>query len=320
MSRRVILSTFVLATVTSVGAFAQQPPAAPPGVRLQQSATVTTEAPIYLLPDDTRKPLRMLAPGTSLVVQRAQDDWLEVSFNDPQFGRRIGWIQQKFVKVSAAKALPPEPVPSQTKPRDPKTGRAQPTPAVARGGPGVRGFGTVTFDKMNASDSFKAVNEKDTVTFFGGGVQGTNLWQGLFVEVAVERSSLDGERVFVGPNDEAFPLGIPLQITMTPVDAVVGWRSAPVSGVSAYGAGGVSFLQYEETSDFADAEENLSERYTGLVVLGGIEYRAARFVHIRGEVRYRRFADAIGAGGASAAFDETDLGSFGAALKIAFGR
>ena len=137
--RRVILSPFVLATVTSVGAFAQQPPAAPPGVRLQQSATVTTEAPIYLLPDDTRKPLRMLAPGTSLVVQRAQDDWLEVSFNDPQFGRRIGWIQQKFVKVSAAKALPPEPVPSQTKPRDPKTAAPSPRPRWLVVAPGFAG-------------------------------------------------------------------------------------------------------------------------------------------------------------------------------------
>jgi opacity protein-like surface antigen len=320
--RWVILGTFVFAILltSAEAAFAQAAPAVPPGVRMQQTATVTTEAPVFLLPDATRKPLRMLAPGTSLVVQRVQDDWLQVSFNDPQFGRRTGWIQQQFVKVSAAQPVPPEPVPPPAEARGAGASAAQSPSTTDRGGLGLRGFGTVTFDKMAASESFKAVTEKDTATFFGGGVQVTNLWQGLFVEVAAERSSLDGERVFVGPDDEVFRLGIPVSIKMTPVDVVAGWRSAPVNRASGYGAAGVSFLKYEETSDFADADENVDERYTGLVLLGGIEYSAARFVHIRGEVRYRRFADAIGAGGASAAFDETDLGSFGAALKIAVGR
>jgi len=151
-------------------------------------------------------------------------------------------------------------------------------------------------------------------------VQLTNLWQGLFVEVAAERASVDGERVFIGPDNEVFRLGIPLKITMTPVDVVAGWRSAPVARTAAYGAAGISFLKYEESSDFADPDENVDEQFRGFVVFGGIEYSAMRFVHIRGEVRYRRFGDALGAGGVSAAFDENDLGSFGAALKIAVGR
>ena len=173
---------------------------------------------------------------------------------------------------------------------------------------------------MAASESFKAVTGKDTAIFFGGGVQVSNLWRGLFVEAAAERASLDGERVFIGPDDEVFGLGIPVEITMTPVDIVAGWRSAPVARASAYGAAGVSFLRSKETSDFAEADENVDERYTGFVVFAGIEYSAMRFVHIRGEVRYRRFADALGAAGVSAEFGETDLGSFGAALKIAVGR
>lgn len=319
--RHVIVSTFVLVTVFTATptASAQNPQPLPPGTRVQQTAAVTVEAPVFLLPDATRKPLRMLPPGTSLVIVRVQEDWLQVSFNDAQFGRRTGWIERKFVKLNAAQPTSPEPgpPPAQT---GAATRKPQPRPIVRRGGVGIRGFGTVTFDKMSASESFKAVIDKDTAIFYGGGVQVTNLWQGLFVEAAAERTSLDGERVFIGPDNEVFRLGIPLNIKMTPVDVVAGWRSVPTSGASAYGAAGVSFLEYEETSDFADAEENVKERYTGLVLLAGIEYSAARFVHIRAEVRYRRFADAIGAGGASAAFDETDLGSFGGALKIAIGR
>ena len=90
-------------------AWAQAPAAAP--ARLQQRATVTVASPIYLLPDTERQPLRTLPAGTSLVVLRTQGDWLQVTFDDSQFGRRTGWIEQKFVKVGAATPLPPEPVP-----------------------------------------------------------------------------------------------------------------------------------------------------------------------------------------------------------------
>lgn len=320
--RRVILGFLLTASpgVVASAAWAQAPAAAP--ARSQQRATVTVASPIYLLPDTERQPLRTLPAGTSLVVLRTQDDWLQVTFDDSQFGRRTGWIEQKFVKVGPATPLPPEPVPERPEfGAQPSARPASPArPPAERTGLGIRGFGTVTFDKMAASESFKAVTGKDTATFFGGGVQVSNLWQGLFVEVAAERASRDGERVFIGPDDEVFRLGIPVTITMTPIDVVAGWRSAPVARASAYGAAGVSLLQYKESSDFAEPAENVDERYTGFVVFAGIEYSAMRFVHIRGEVRYRRFGDAIGAGGVSAEFDETDLGSFGAALKVAVGR
>lgn len=300
---------------------AQNAPAQPPAVRVQQSATVITEAPVFLLPDNTRTPLRTLPAGTSLSVQRVQGDWLQVTFNDAQFGRRTGWVEQKYVKVGAAKPTPPDQVPPPSTPA-PSTAREQQRPPQApvdRGGVGVRGFGTVTFDRMAAGESFKAITEKDTVTFFGGGVQITNIAGGLFAEVAAEFASLDGERVFV-LNEEVFRLGIPVEITMRPVDVIIGWRTTPANRISSYGGGGVSFLNYEETSDFADPEENVSESHTGFVVMGGVEYTAARFVHVRGEVRYRSFSGAIGDAGVSQLYDETNLGGFGVALKIAIGR
>ena len=321
MKSRLVLGTLLAWSIlVSAPATAAQAPEQPR--RMAASAVVVTEAPVFLLPDATRKPLRMLPANTSLTVTRTQGEWLEVLFNDPQFGRRTGWIQQKFVKVNPAQPTPAErePSPPPTRPAT-EPPAAQPRPAAAPRVIGVRGFGTITYDKMTAADSFRAVTDEDTMSFFGGGVQVTNLWQGLFVEVAAERASRDGERVFVGPDDEVFKLGIPLEIKMTPLDVVAGWRSAPVStNVVAYGAGGVSFLKYEETSDFADPGENVDEDYRGLVLIGGVEYSASRWVHVRGEVRYRRFKDAIGAGGASLAFEEDDLGSFGLAIKIAVGR
>jgi opacity protein-like surface antigen len=314
----------ILLVTLACGAAEAQGTAQAPAIRVQQSATVTSEAPVYLLPDNTRTPLRMLPSGTQLTVQRIQGDWLQITFNDAQFGRRTGWIEQRFVRVSAGKPTQPDqvPPPSATSPGTPPAARQQPRqpdPPADRGGLGVRGFGTVTFDRMLAGDSFTAVTEKNTATFFGGGVQVTNITGGLFAEVAAEFTSIDGERVFV-LDEEVFRLGIPIEITMRPVDVVVGWRTAPAGRITSYGGGGVSLLKYEETSDFADDEENVSDSHTGFVVMGGVEYRAARLVHVRGEVRYRSFSGAIGETGVSELYDESDLGGFGVALKIAIGR
>ncbi len=317
------LSTLVVVALSSAAASVAEAqsgaPQVPLGARVQQSATVLAEAPVYLLPDETRNPLRMLPAGTSLVVLQVRDEWVQVTFNDAQFGRRTGWVQTKLVRLSTAQApdvdARPPVVPPTTAPA------AQPASApVPRGPLGVRGFGTVGFDQMSASESFDAITGGDTVVPFGGGIQITNIWQGLFVEAAIEQASRDGERVFVGGEGEIFPLEIPLEITLRTVDVMAGWRSPPVGGITSYGGGGVSFLNYDETSDFAEADENFSENYTGFIIMGGVEYAATQWVHIRGELRYRRFNDVIGVGGVSEVFDETSLGGFGVALKIAVGR
>ena len=288
------------------------------------TATVITAAPVYLLPDNQRQPLRTLPVGTTVTISQVRGDWLEVTFVDPQFGRlyRPG-SSARYVRVNVAvpeeedKPLAPPPA---TAPPPRATTSTQTAGTTSTTTIGIRGFGTIAFDKVAASESFKAVAEKDTVTSFGGGIQVTNLWRGLFAEVAGETTSLDGERVFIGPDDEVFRLGIPLKIKMTPVDVIGGWRSSPFDRFTTYGGAGATFLRYEETSDFADASENVKESHTGFVLLGGVEVRAMQWVHVRGEVRYRSIKDALGVGGVSQAFDETDLGGVGFALKIAVGR
>jgi opacity protein-like surface antigen len=182
----------------------------------------------------------------------------------------------------------------------------------------VRVFGGAALEWMSASKSFDAVTGSDRVTTFGGGLQVTNRWRGLFVESSVAWAELDGERVFAF-GDEAFPLGIPLELTLMPVDVVAGWR-APLGRLVPYVGGGMTFFKYEETSEFADEDENVDDWYNGFVVMGGLEVGLARWLHVRADIRYRQVNDALGLGGVSEFFDEDRLGGFAAGLQLMLGR
>ena len=69
-------------------------------VEIGTRATVLQAAPIMLFPDASREPLRVAAQGTSLVVLGAEGMWYQVQFEDPQFGRRVGYIESRYVRVS----------------------------------------------------------------------------------------------------------------------------------------------------------------------------------------------------------------------------
>jgi hypothetical protein len=89
---------FVVACVLSTSLASAQIPV---NAERRITATVTTNGPIYLSapPSPGIPPLRTAAPGTLLRVLGEKDDWLQVEFNDPQYGQRLGWIQKKFVTV-----------------------------------------------------------------------------------------------------------------------------------------------------------------------------------------------------------------------------
>ena len=87
-----------------------------------------------------------------------------------------------------------------------------------------------------------------------------------------------------------------------------------------YVGGGIGSLKFEETSDFAEADENVSERFTSYHVVGGMEYAATRWLFVGGEVRYTSVPDALGAPGIAAEFDESNLGGVSVAVKVLIGR
>lgn len=62
-------------------------------------ATVTANAPIYIQAAASATPLRVAAPGTVLRVLQDDGEWLQVEFNDPQWGPRIGWVQRTYVQI-----------------------------------------------------------------------------------------------------------------------------------------------------------------------------------------------------------------------------
>jgi hypothetical protein len=195
----------------------------------------------------------------------------------------------------------------------------------------VRGFGTLGNFIARSSDTFETVLGTNAGLVFGGGAQ-VVLPSGVYVEVSASRFHQTGERVFVGPNQEIFRLGIPLTVTITPLEITGGWRyrhCPPTRGprvapcrpaVVPYVGAGLSSYRYQETSEFENNDEDVDERFAGYHVVGGIEYRAATWLAVGGEFGWSTVPDAIGDAGVSAAFNESDLGGMTLRLKVSVGR
>ena len=191
---------------------------------------------------------------------------------------------------------------------------AGPGPAFAQSATGRAyvAFGTIV---MTSSETFDAVAGTSRVNVVGVG--GAVSWRGVFVDVALSTGTLDAQRVFV-LDDEVFDLGIPIEISVRPVDIAGGWRGT--SGrVSPYAGVGVTFLTYEETADFADPGDDVSERVNGWLLLGGVDVSILPWLHAGGEVRYRAVTGVLGEGGVSEAFGEDSLGGTSLAVRVSVG-
>jgi opacity protein-like surface antigen len=56
-------------------------------------------APVYIHPDTSRIPLKILEVGTRVKILQQRGDWQEIQFPDRQWGPRVGWIQRRFVRL-----------------------------------------------------------------------------------------------------------------------------------------------------------------------------------------------------------------------------
>ena len=184
----------------------------------------------------------------------------------------------------------------------------------------IRPFASIGTTWFTASSTFKAVLGSSQGQDFGGGL---SLTQGpAFIEIGARRFKKSGQRVFVATGGQVFPLGIATEVTMTPLEVAAGWRFRPRFGqrVRPHLGAGYTRLRYEETADFALDGDDVRESFNGFHVLGGIEVRVARWVGVAGDVVWTSVADAIGKGGASQAFNETNLGGTSLRLKVVIGR
>lgn len=184
----------------------------------------------------------------------------------------------------------------------------------------IKGYGMVGGVSFAASDSFEAVFGSSSGTIFGGGAEVGLPFGGLYVGIGAWRFNADGERVFVS-DSQVFPLGIPVSVEITPIELTAGWRFKTLSPrFIPYAGGGWSSYGYSEVSDFAEAGDNVDERFSGWHILGGVEFKLTRWLGVAGEIAFAGVPDALGAGGASEAFGETDLGGTSYRLKITVGR
>lgn len=184
---------------------------------------------------------------------------------------------------------------------------------------GVRAFGHFEWQTMAAKETFDAVTGKSTLTGLGGGVEVQRIWRGIFARTVISRMSQSGQRVFVFDNT-VFPLGVPLDITMTPIEFAAGWRFRPIGarGIVGYlGAGGV-FLSYNESSSSVAGEE-VSEQMSGFLLFGGVEVPVWRFVTAGAEVGWRK-AEVLNPGGVMGAFQENDFGGVTMCVMVSIRR
>jgi hypothetical protein len=79
-------------------------------------------------------------------------------------------------------------------------------------------------------------------------------------------------------------------------------------------------VQYKEESPFAEAGDNVSESFTSYHVLGGVDIPLSGWLGTGVEVNYRWVPDALGEGGVSKEFGDTDLGGFTFRARITVGR
>ena len=216
-----------------------------------------------------------------------------------------------FASFDAATAF------AQSKPRPRPTSAAQPRSNRIQIG-GYAMFGRINFA---ATESFDAIVGRPSGPIFGGGARISLPYGGLFADVGASRYRGEGERVLVA-NNEILKLGIPVTITVTPIELSAGWRFRirRMPKFMPYAAGGVTILKYRETSDFAASGEDADDSFNGYHVVVGAEYKITRWLGLAGEASWSTVPKAIGQSGVSKAFNETDLGSTTFRVKITIGR
>ncbi|HEY2434695.1 MAG TPA: outer membrane beta-barrel protein [Vicinamibacterales bacterium] len=195
---------------------------------------------------------------------------------------------------------------------------AQPYSGSSGPGAGLRVYGIFDTTTVAASKSFDAIFGSSQMTGFGGGAE-VDVWHHLFLRIAVTHSSRTGSRVFVDDGGQVYPLDIPLTVTMTPIEAGGGWRFPINSRVTPYVGGAFISLDYQETSDFAQAGDNVSERYTGGEGFGGVDVKVWKGLFIGGEAQYRHIGVPDVSTSVMNQFGETDLGGFSARVLVGFG-
>jgi hypothetical protein len=207
----------------------------------------------------------------------------------------------------------------------------------------VRAAGTVGLISFAAADTFKALYGSSTGLTLGGAVQFVHR-QGWFAQVDISHYRATGERVFVSGTDR-FRLGIASRVTVTPVEVTAGYRlarrpQAPrpppavppgrraarprrpsrFASLVPYGGAGIGAVRLTERADFAEAGDDVDEFHRSYHIVGGVELPVRNWLAAGVDAGYRWVPGALGSGGVSKEFGETDLGGFVVRVRAIVGR
>jgi hypothetical protein len=251
--------------------------------------------------------LTVVAAGTVLEVVGRQPPWVRVrlprSVGDPSV---LGLILESNVEVVSAAG-------------EAATSTAgRQGSAAQRRGPRepflLRGFGETGSLQLKAKESFNAIFDKDTTWIAGGGADA--IWpSGFFASAEVEWFKMEGERAFV-LDDQVFRLGIRDEVRVVPISMTFGYKIGRSNVARPYAGAGYGVYLFKEQADFAQAGDDVSENFGGFHVVGGVDLIRQRRISAAVEARYAWVRDAIGEGGVSEGFGESDLGGFTIKVKV----
>ena len=261
---------------------------------------------------DARVPATTVRNGTVLDAVARQGDWYVVLVPNSPDPNDLGLVSVSVVELMPGSPAPPNRAPSA--PRTSAAGAQAATTTEEANGVQVFGFGQVGVGRWLAHNTFDAVTGSEFFPMFGGGGE-VRFRNGLFGAGSVEYYQKTGERVFVD-NGQAFKLGITDRIRVIPIEGRVGYRR-PFGSLAWYVAGGAGVYLYRERSDFSDG--NVDDTFASYHALGGIEVGRG-IVRTAFEVEFTSVPNALGSGGASAAFDEHNLGGIQARVRVLAGK
>jgi hypothetical protein len=191
------------------------------------------------------------------------------------------------------------------------------SPVAAQTSLSPRGYVTYGSTLFSSSESFEAVTGETSKNGIGGGGTLIGIWRGVFVDGAFSQQKLSGERVFI--ND-----GTVYSSVFPSLSRCDPWTLPAAGGFISGGCrrtrSGVSVISCDESADFAEPADNVSDSKTGALMLAGLDFRIIRWLHAGGEFRYRAVKGLLGEGGVSEFFGEDQLGGAAFAVRVSIGR
>jgi len=175
----------------------------------------------------------------------------------------------------------------------------------------LRGY--LHFDEvfMSASQSFDAVVGASGLTAGGVGLDILNLWRGVFARTGIARMGGHGSRVFVAGGD-VVSLNVPVAVSISTLELGAGWRYTHprYPAYVFYGGADLLHVGYREKSKLAAETSVFTDGFWGSALFGGVEVKVWKRIVAGGELQFRSVPNALGDGGVSAAYQETNLGGF----------